>query len=224
MWYLYRLMAGRFLAGNLFIDGPAGRLEAIHKLVEVPARRTNRAAVVCHAHPLHGGTMHYKLIFRIARVLGDLGMPTLRFNFRGVGNSDGVFDEGRGEREDVRAAIDWMAAQHPDCGIVVAGFSFGAWTGLSAGCAHPRVTHLVGLGTPVRVLGLGELARCTKPKLFVHGTRDEFGPLAQMNSWFADLAEPKRMVRIEGADHFFEGYRDEMAAAVIDYFREVESL
>lgn len=162
--------------------------------------------------------MHFKLIFRIARALDELGYPTLRFNFRGVGNSEGVYDEGRGERGDVRAAIDWMAERHPDVPLVVAGFSFGAWTGLPVGCADPRVSHLVGLGTPLRALKLNELDSCTKPKLFVHGTADEFGPMAQMNSWFADLPEPKKLVRIEGADHFFEGRREEMAQAITDYF------
>ena len=214
-------MQGRFLAGNVVIPGPAGRLEGIYKPPASEAIEPTHAAVVCHAHPLHGGTMHFKLIFRVARALGELGLPTLRFNFRGVGASEGAFDEGRGERDDVRAAIDWLADRHPGAGIIVAGFSFGSWTGLRAGCADPRVTHLVGLGTPVRVLNSADLLSCAKPKLFVHGTKDEFGPMAQMNSWYADLPEPKRLVRIEGADHFFEGRREEMARAITDYFTEV---
>ena len=213
-------MGGRFLAGNVTVSGPAGRLEAIYKPGESDRVRPARAAVICHAHPLHGGTMHFKLVFRIARAFDELGYPTLRFNFRGVGGSEGAFDEGRGEREDVAAAVDWLAARHPGVDLVVAGFSFGAWTGLPVGCADPRVTHVVGHGTPVRAVNLTELRSCAKPKLFVHGTNDEFGPMAQMNSWYADLPEPKRLVRVEGADHFFEGRREEMAAAIMDYFSQ----
>jgi alpha/beta superfamily hydrolase len=210
-------MGGRFLAGNVVVPGPAGKLEAIYKPGDSERATPRHAAVVCHAHPLHGGTMHFKLIFRVARAFDDLGFPTLRFNFRGVGGSEGAFDEGRGERDDVRAAVDWLAERHPGVDLVVAGFSFGAWTGLSVGCAHPRVTHVVGLGMPARAY-TPELTTCKKPKLLVHGTRDEFGPMAQLNSWFADLPEPKRLVRVEGADHFFEGRRDEMAKAITDYF------
>ena len=210
-------MGGRFLAGNVVIPGPAGKLEAIYKPGDSERATPRHAAVVCHAHPLHGGTMHFKLIFRVARAFDDLGFPTLRFNFRGVGGSEGAFDEGRGERDDVRAAVDWLAERHPDVDLVVAGFSFGAWTGLPVGCADPRVTHVVGLGVPMRAY-TPELTTCKKPKLLVHGTRDEFGPMAQLNSWFADLPEPKRLVRVEGADHFFEGRRDEMAKAITDYF------
>jgi alpha/beta superfamily hydrolase len=210
-------MGGRFLAGNTIIPGPAGKLEAIYKAGDAERATPAHAAVICHAHPLHGGTMHYKLIFRIARALDELGFPTLRFNFRGVGGSEGTFDEGRGERDDVKAAVDWLAAQHPEVPLVVAGFSFGAWTGLPVGCADPRVSHVVGLGTPLRAFNV-DLSACTKPKLFVHGANDEFGPMAQMNSWYADLPEPKKLVRIENADHFFEGRREEMARAITDYF------
>ena len=213
-------MGGRFLAGNVVVPGPAGKLEAIYKPGDSERGRPRHAAVVCHAHPLHGGTMHFKLIFRIARAFDELGFPTLRFNFRGVGSSEGSFDEGRGEREDIRSAIDWLAGRHPDVPLVVAGFSFGSWTGMPVGCADERVSHIVGLGVPVRALKLNELAGCMKPKLIVQGTNDEFGPMAQLNSWYADLPEPKRLVRIEGADHFFEGRREEMAKAIVDYFTE----
>ncbi len=215
-------MNGRFLAGNVVIPGPAGKLEAIYKPGESERATPRHAVVVCHAHPLHGGTMHFKLIFRIARAFDELGFPTLRFNFRGVGGSEGTFDEGRGERDDIRAAIDWLAEKHPGIPLVVAGFSFGAWTGLPVGCADERVSHVVGLGVPVRAYSSTELVSCAKPKLFVHGTNDEFGPMPQMNSWFADLQEPKRLVRIEGSDHFFENRREEMAAALTDYFAAEE--
>jgi len=211
-------MSGRFLAGNVVVPGPAGKLEAIYKPGDSERTTPRFGAVVCHAHPLHGGTMHFKLIFRIARAFDELGFPTLRFNFRGVGGSEGTYDEGRGEREDVGSAIDWLAERHPGLPLVVAGFSFGSWTGMPVGCAHAAVTHLVGLGVPVRAFTLNELFACAKPKLIVQGTNDEFGPMAQVNSWYADLPEPKRLVRIENADHFFEGKREEMAAAITDYF------
>ncbi|HQR39102.1 MAG TPA: alpha/beta fold hydrolase [Blastocatellia bacterium] len=214
-------MGGRFLAGNAVVPGPAGSLEAIYKPGASERSRPAHTAVICHAHPLHGGTMHFNLIFRIARAFDELGYPTLRFNFRGVGGSEGTFDEGRGERDDVKAAIDWMAERHPDIPLVVAGFSFGSWTGLPVGCADPRVSHVVGLGVPVRVFSHTELNSCTKPKLLIQGTEDTFGPLAQLNSWYADLREPKRLVRIEGADHFFETKREEMAEAITNYFQEV---
>jgi alpha/beta superfamily hydrolase len=211
-------MGGRVLAGNVVVPGPAGKLEAIYKPGDSERTTPRHGAVVCHAHPLHGGTMHFKLIFRIARAFDELGFPTLRFNFRGVGGSHGSFDEGRGEREDVYTAVDWLAERHPDIPLIVAGFSFGAWTGMPVGCAHPNVSHVVGLGVPVRAFKLNEMTTCSKPKLIVQGTSDEFGPMAQLNSWYADLPEPKRLVRIENADHFFEGKREEMAAAITDYF------
>jgi uncharacterized protein len=214
-------MNGRFLAGNLFIPGPVGKLEAIYKPAEPETAAVRHAAVVCHPHPQHSGTMHNKVVFRAARALGMCGMPTLRFNFRGVGSSEGGYDEGQGERDDVRAALDWMAQTHPGAALVVAGFSFGSMVGLPVGCADPRVTHLVGIGVPVMKYRLTEVMSCTKPKLFVHGTLDEFGPMAQMNSWFADLPEPKQLVRIEGADHFFNGHLDEYMAAIAGYFREI---
>lgn len=220
LWYEFFQMTGRFLAGNVVVPGKAGKLEAIYKPGDSERSTPRHAAIICHAHPLHGGTMHFKLIFRIARAFDELGFPTLRFNFRGVGGSEGTFDEGRGERDDIRSAIDWLAERHPDVPLVVSGFSFGSWTGLPVGCADPRVSHVVGLGVPVRAFDINGLSSCTKPKLFVQGTNDEFGPMAQLNSWYADLPEPKRLVRIEGADHFFEGRREEMANAITEYFAD----
>lgn len=213
-------MSGRFLAGNLFISGPAGRLEAIYKQIDPQPGAPPRAAVVCHPHPQHQGTMHNKVVYRAARALNEVGFSTLRFNFRGVGQSEGSYGEGIGEREDVRAALDWLVAKHPGAEIVLAGFSFGAATGLPVGCEHPRVSSLLGIGVPVRKYALNELMTCTKPKYFVHGTLDEFGPMAQMNSWFADLPEPKKLIRIEGAEHFFSEYLDEYQAAIRSLFEE----
>jgi len=213
-------MSGRFLSGNLFIPGHAGRLEAIYKEAEPAAGSPPRAAVVCHPHPQHQGTMHNKVVFRAARALAEVGFATLRFNFRGVGQSEGAYGQMVGERGDARAALEWMIERHPDAEIVMAGFSFGAATGLPVGCEHPRVGRLLGIGMPVMKYALTELMTCAKPKYFVHGTLDEFGPIAQMNSWFADLPEPKRLARIDGADHFFNGHLDEYQAAIRDFFRE----
>ena len=164
--------------------------------------------------------MHNKVVFRAARALAECGYSTLRFNFRGVGRSEGASDGGLGERKDVQAAIDWMVEQHPDAEMLVAGFSFGAANGLPVGCADARVAKLLGIGIPVLKYHLNELMSCNKPKFFVQGTLDEFGPVAQMNSWYADLPEPKQLTRIEGADHFFNGHLDEYQAAIRNYFEE----
>ena len=203
------------LTGNLFIPGPMGRLEAIFKAV--PGDR-NEVAVIAHPHPMFGGTMHNKVVYRTAQALNQCGISTYRFNFRGVGLSDGSYDEGRGERDDMRAVIDYAANAFPDRKLIAGGFSFGAWVGLDVGCHDQRVTTLIGVGTPVRILDINDLSQCDKPKLFVQGTNDEYGPIEDIERWYAGLAEPKKLVKIEGADHFFEGRLDELMNAVREYF------
>lgn len=178
------------------------------------------AALVCHPHPLGGGTMHTKVVFRVAQALGEAGMPTLRFNFRGVGKSTGTYDEGRGEQVDVRAALDFLAARYPEATLCLAGFSFGSWVGLPVGCADPRVRQVIGVGVPVRLLQVSSLAACAKPKLIIQGERDQYGPLDAVRQWFAGLPEPKRLVVVPGADHFFTEQQDALRTAVIDSFRE----
>ncbi len=172
------------------------------------------AAVVCHPHPQFGGTMHNKVVFRLAAALVEHHIPALRFNFRGVGRSTGAYAEGRGEAEDVRAALDALAARYPGAPLLLAGFSFGAWVGLPVGCADPRVTHLIAAGAPVSLLHADDLAGCVKPKLIVQGALDQYGPRAALEQWFVRLPEPKRLTIVPGADHFFTQQQNELAAAL----------
>jgi len=207
----------------LSVDMPAshGLLEGLLRLPDTPDTTDTPAmvALVCHPHPLGGGTMHTKVVFRVAQALVSLGIPTLRFNFRGVGRSTGVFDEGRGEGDDVRTALDFLAARYPGAPICLAGFSFGAWVGLPVGCADARVRQLIGVGVPVRLLAVDDLANCAKPKLIVQGAEDEYGPLDALQPWYARLAPPKHLTVIPGADHFFTQQQQELVAAINSYFR-----
>ena len=153
----------------LDLPAPHGMLEALLRLPD-PGTTPRMAALVCHPHPAQGGTMHNKVVFRIAQVLGELGMPTLRFNYRGVGRSTGSFDEGRGEADDVRTALDALAERFPTLPLCLAGFSFGAWLALPIGCADARVRQLIGVGVPVRLLTTDTLADCAKSKLIIRFT------------------------------------------------------
>lgn len=208
------------------IPAPHGILEGLLRLPDgmtdgaIEAARPPLAAVVCHPHPQFGGTMHNKVVFRIAAALADHGIPALRFNFRGVGRSTGGYDDGRGEADDIRAALDAIAQRFPATPLLLGGFSFGAWTGLPVGCADPRVTHLIGVGVPVRLLEVDDLADCAKPKLIVQGELDEYGPQMALDTWFARLPEPKRLTTVPGADHFFTRYQAELAAALDAGLRE----
>jgi len=204
---------------SLFLDGPAGRLEA---LLNAGSERATHAALVCHPHPLFGGTLHNKVVFRAMKALNGFGFPVLRFNFRGAGLSAGSHDQGGGEVEDVRAALGWLEREF-QLPLVFAGFSFGAWVGLRAACPDARVAALISLGTPINVEGrasdYGFLRDCAKPKLFVSGARDEFGPPGEVERVVAGAAEPKRLVRIPGADHFFEGHLPAVQGAIEDWLR-----
>lgn len=205
---------------SLFIDGPAGHLEA---LLNTGAPNATHAAVVCHPHPLFGGTMHNKVVFHTMKALNSFGYPVVRFNFRGTGLSDGEHANGVGEVDDVRAALDWLDSEF-HLPLIFAGFSFGAAVGLRAACADERVRAVIGVGTPVApVTGESEQPReysfeflheCVKAKLFVSGTRDQFGPRAKLEALVANVAEPKKLILIEGADHFFEGRLRELREAI----------
>ena len=197
---------------QLLIPGPAGRLEAM--LWTSPAARPRLASLVCHPHPLFGGTMHNKVVFRVARTLHQLGLPVLRFNFRGAGTSEGDHDAGEGEMDDVRAALDYMQQEFPEASVLLAGFSFGAWVGMRVGCQDVRVSALIGLGLPVKNLDLSYLAACTQPKLIVQGTQDQYGDIARVKELVESMPEPKQLVSVDGADHFFTGKLDEVAGAV----------
>ncbi len=205
---------------TLSIPGPAGRLEA---LLNAGSPDSTHAAVVCHPHPLYGGTMHSKVVFNAMKALNEFGFPVLRFNFRGAGRSQGKHDEGRGERDDVRAALDWLDHEF-HLPIVFAGFSFGASTGMRASCPDPRVVALISLGTPVaaegRVYAYRFLEQCAKPKLFVSGSHDQYGPRDAVEDVVRRAAEPKRLVWVEGADHFFAGHLPDLRRAIREWVQE----
>jgi alpha/beta superfamily hydrolase len=194
------------------LAGPAGRLEAILML---PDGAPQAAAVVCHAHPLQGGVMHFKVVFRVAKALQGENVAALRFNFRGVGRSEGRHDDGRGEQDDVRAGFDELARRFPGLPLLAAGFSFGSVMALRAGCADARVRALVALGFPMTIVkDPSFLDTCLRPRLFVQGANDVFGPGQALREVVARLPEPKSAVIVPDADHFFTGHLDAMQEAV----------
>jgi alpha/beta superfamily hydrolase len=197
---------------NFFIAGPAGRLEAL--LWTVPVADPSLAAVVCHPHPLFGGTMHNKVVYQAAKALHLRAIPVLRFNFRGAGQSEGEHDRGIGEQDDVRAALDYLALEFPRTPILLAGFSFGSVVGLRVGCADQRVADLIGLGIPVDRSDLTYLRDCAKPKLLIQGGSDQFGSRANVEALYTTLPEPKRLVIVEGAEHFFAGQLEKVRSAI----------
>ena len=178
------------------------------------------AAVVCHPHPLFGGTMHNKVVYQAAKSLDSLGLAVLRFNFRAVGKSAGAHDKGEGEQDDLRAALDFLMAEFPAAPQLVAGFSFGSRVCLRVGCGDARVTQLIGLGLPVNRMDFSFLAECTKPKLFVQGGNDEHGAIEKTREVVASLLEPKRLVEVPDANHFFAGKLDQLDAAIVSWIRE----
>jgi uncharacterized protein len=204
-------------AGNLFIPVEHGRLEAILKEPrEQPARG---AALVLHPHPLGGGTMHNKVVFRAAAALNGAGLTTLRINFRGVGQSTGRHDEGRGERDDARAGLDYLAANYPDQEITLCGFSFGSRVGLEVGMTDDRVTRMIAIGAPVDKYDFSFLVQCRKPILFVHGEHDEFGNVEKLRKLVDRVATnaPAELRVIAGAGHFFDDQLNELKAAISDW-------
>lgn len=204
---------------NFFLQGPAGRLEAI-LWKPSPTARSPLAAIVCHPHPLFGGTMHNKVVYNTAKTLDGLGMPVLRFNFRGAGLSAGKHDRGRGEQDDLRTAVDFLATEIPGIPVLLAGFSFGAWVGLRVGCEHPLVSHLIGLGIPVNSTDFSFLGHCVKPKLFVHGSKDEFGAVEKVKALVPAMPGENHLVVVQGVDHFFAGKLNELHAAITNWLTD----
>ena len=204
-------------AGNLFIPVAHGQLEAILK--EPRKGPAKGVALVLHPHPLGGGTMHNKVVFRAAAALNDAGLTVLRINFRGVGQSTGVHDEGRGEVDDVRAGLDYLSQQYPGQRTVLCGFSFGARVGLEVGIHDPRVAYLIGIGTPLQKYDFEFLTACRKPLLLVHGERDEFGDVEELRRFVAELEKstPVELVVIPGVGHFFDERLDELKRAITDW-------
>jgi alpha/beta superfamily hydrolase len=205
---------------TFFLEGPAGRLEAILWKPSASSVRPPLAALVCHPHPLFGGTMHNKVIYQTAKSLDALGLPVLRFNFRGAGMSEGMHDRGHGEQDDVRAALDFLAGEFSGVPLLLAGFSFGCWVGLRVGCADERVAELIGLGTPVNNTDFSYLKSCTKPKLFVHGANDEHGGVRKVETLVAGLPGDNHLVVVPAADHFFVGKLDQLDRAITTWLTE----
>lgn len=204
-------------AGNLFIPAAHGQLEAILK--EPRQGPAKGVALVLHPHPLGGGTMHNKVVFRAAAALNDAGLTVLRINFRGVGQSTGVHDEGRGEVDDVRSGLDYLSQQYPGLRIFLCGFSFGARVGLEVGIHDPRVAYLIGIGTPLQKYDFKFLTACRKPLLLVHGERDEFGDVEELRKFATELEEntPVKLVVIPGVGHFFDERLDELKRVIADW-------
>jgi uncharacterized protein len=210
---------------SLFLPGPAGRLEA---LLNAGSPTATHAGVVCHPHPLYGGTLHNKVVFHTMKALNGFGFPVLRFNFRGAGLSEGEHTNGEGEVEDVRAALDWLEHEFT-LPVIFAGFSFGAAVGLRAAYADDRVRALIALGLPAvevegRVYDFEFLRACTKPKLFVSGSRDQFGPTGKLEDLVETFADPKKLVRIEAGDHFFAGRLRELRVAIEEWTRGISAI
>jgi alpha/beta superfamily hydrolase len=205
-------------AGNLFIPVAHGKLEAILK--ESRSGAPSGVALVLHPHPLGGGTMHNKVVFRAASALNDAGLIALRINFRGVGQSTGTHDEGRGELEDVRASLQHLATTYPGQPITVCGFSFGAWVGLKVGLPDEPVSNMISIGTPVDNYDFGFLEPCRKPLLFVHGDRDEFGSVPRLRDLVSAIQRHNTSVEldiIKRSGHFFEGHLDELKQVITDW-------
>ncbi len=195
---------------SLFVPGPAGRLEAL--LEEPEDSGPREAALVCHPHPQHGGTMHNKVVYRIARGLRSAGAVVLRFNYRGVNLSEGKYDDGEGELADARAALSYLRSRYPELPFTVAGFSFGSRIALRLGCGIAR--RVIAVGFPAAYRDNASLDTCTTPRVFIQSTHDQYGSVEQIESIVAPLPEPKRLVLVEAQDHFFAGALDVLEEAV----------
>ena len=207
---------GQILHINL--PTPQGYLQGILKPEEqgaIPAY----AGLVCHPHPLYGGTMDNKVVFKVAQIMQMMGMPALRFNFRGVGHSTGSYDEGRGEMDDVRYALDFLSRRYPGLPVVLAGFSVGSWVGMRVAAADDRVQAMIGLGVPARSFDGDTLSGCHKPKLIIQGTEDELAPYNLTEQWFEQVPAPKSLVAVPGADHFFQGRLEEVQAIIANFIQ-----
>jgi len=211
-----------YSADNLFIPTAHGRLEAILK--EPRSSPAVGVALVLHPHPLGGGTMHNKVVFRAASALNDAGLTTLRINFRGVGQSSGEHDEGRGELEDVRAGLEYLAETFPERPITLCGFSFGALVGLAVGMSDDRVRNMISIGTPLDKYDFGFLEACRKPILFVHGDQDEFGGMPRLQVLVEKIKQHNPVVElkvIKDSGHFFEGHLDKLKQAITDWVKRL---
>ena len=220
---------------SLFLDGPAGRLEAI--LEEPEEDSPHEVALVCHPHPQHGGTMHNKVVYRIARGLRRAGAAVLRFNYRGVNLSEGVYDHGEGELADARIALRYLRTRYPSLPFTLAGFSFGSRIALRMGCEQDRsresgdrnqktpdnlsgARRLIAVGFPSSYKDRASLEACTVPRYFIQSTHDQYGSVEELKSIVEKLPEPKKLILIEAQDHFFAGALDLLEEAVFRLDRD----
>ena len=197
---------------SLFLDGPAGRLEALLEEPEDAAPR--EAALVCHPHPQHGGTMHNKVVYRVAKGLRRAGCVVLRFNYRGVNLSEGEYAHGEGELEDAKVALAYLRSRYPDLPFTLAGFSFGSRIALRMGCAGIGARRVIAVGFPTVYKDRSYLEGCTVPKTFVQSTNDEFGPVPELQAVVQSLTGPTHLTLIEARDHFFAGGLDQLESAI----------
>jgi len=197
---------------SLYVRGPVGRLEAI--LEEPEDRDPIEAALVCHPHPQHGGTMHTKAVYRTARGLRKAGCVVLRFNYRGVNLSEGSYDHGNGEVEDARAALSFLLSRYPTLPVTIAGFSFGSRIALKLGCELGYPRRLIAVGFPTVYKDRSYLEGCSIPRYFVQSTNDEFGPLPELQQMLDGLAGPRELIAIPSTDHYFAGAQPELEEAI----------
>jgi uncharacterized protein len=205
-------------SGRIVIPVAHGGLEGVLREPAAPVA----AVVVCHPHPLGGGTMNNNVVYRAAKALVEGGLATLRFNFRGVGASTGRYDEGVGEEDDARDALAFLRARHPTLPIWMAGFSFGARVGLTVGAREPSVVKLLGIGLALKMFDYRFLESCSKPKAVIQAADDEYGGRAAIEAAVREMAEPKRLWIIDGATHLFPGHLDPFEAAAreaVDYLK-----
>lgn len=195
-----------------FLAGAAGRLESL--LEEPEQGEPVQAALVCHPHPQHGGTMHNKVVYRTARGLRRAGAVVLRFNYRGVNLSEGAYDHGEGELDDARVELAWLRARYPDLPFTIAGFSFGSRIALRLAAENPPTTRALAVGFPTRYRDFDRFLHSPVPRVFVQSTHDEFGPRPEFEQFFENVEGVKKLVWIESRDHFFVDAQAELEEAI----------
>jgi len=205
---------------SMFLTIPAGNVE-LKAHLRLPEGAARGAVVLCHPHPVYGGTMDNRVVYRAAKSAARAGFAALRFNFRGAGGSTGRYDQGLGEQQDVAAAIDRMETECPQKPLYVLGYSFGAWVGLQVGRRDPRVRGLVGIGLPLNLYSFDYLVDYPGPSLYIIGTRDEFCSRENLESLSLRLHPLSRIERIQDADHFFSGQVEEVELLIEDFFRRL---
>jgi uncharacterized protein len=217
------MAAGRSLHKiNMKFTIPAGSVQ-LEATLRKPRNGVPRgAAILCHPHPLHGGTMHNRVIYRAGEAAMTAGFEALRFNFRGVGASTGSFDQGIGEREDVSSAVSWLEKKSPDLPLALIGYSFGAWVGLQIGCNDPRIKALTGIGIPLDSYNFNFLCANRKPTLLIVGSQDQFCSQESFDLLARRLPDTSRALKINEADHFFADHVDQVQNLIADFFRNLE--